>query len=1279
MLYLNSHVVKLFLLACVVGLIPTTAVAQRVRAETELLREQEVREEIGLEGEKAEQMEELLKNTRPGKEFFEPFLKRIGETKDRDEQSKIRQEMTTAIEQKSQEMKEAALEILTDLQKRKLRSIYLRSAGINAFSDARIAKQYDVSEDQLKALADVASAQRDARRSLSAEATDEDRDRQQQEFQQKFLNVLSAEQKQRYLTESAFGSDTAVAENADGATGIGSAAETPGAMSGPPEGEQAVGSFGGGEPGENKRVDEFRFNFRYETWERVLQMFADGAGLTLDLNQLPPGTFSHYDDKAYTARQTLDILNSYLQRKGYAMIENNGFLIVMNTDNGIPPYLIRNVTEEELLKIGKELEVGDHELATFRISLEGMDTAKVAQEVEALLGPLGSLVALTDSQLLIITDVGASLRRIHALLTAAMSRSKPDALMFKAYHLTNMDAEEAELAVMTQFGMRQNVANVSVASEAANRSRSRSRSSTPTPTPPPAAAKTESTVQIASDLRLNSLLVTGTARQHELVETIITALDVSETPNGNPLTRGRKGTYLEVYQVKSADAGEVTKTLAAMNIPGVQVVNEDRRTGRVHIMATERQHEEVAALIRQLDGGGTSGSVDVIALAQMDPLSAAATLRSLFYADGEDAPTIEADLYGRRLIVRGSVEQITQIRQVLADLGEDGTGVRERGEGGLVRRFSLQGRSPEQFLNVLQQQWDSQQETKINIVVPRELNPIRSLRTPEEEISQPSELPPLIDPGTPSSNESGAGGTDAQASEKAQPTSPADNPATSGPLSSRLKSVTPGRWNAWRKPEQFAADRARRADAAAQPLNENVASIRLETAAVAAAREQAAAQSSDQTAVVANQYSSAARQTLAKAPVQPPSDEQQSDSEPSAASDQKQPSGQKPPWDPSNRSSGSQNENGGQPVTDDVYVQLIGDELILSSQDQAKLDELEELLEMLHQTLPMKPEYTVVYLEAADALEAADMLSQFFPSSSVASVSATSSGSMFGSLGSSFGSMGSSLMDATGLSGLGSSTGLKIIPDVRTNSLFLTGPQSMIRDALAFLRVLDSNDVPESLKDMQPRQILVQYADVNAVASLVRDVFKPYMEAAGGGRQQQQNPLAAMFGGGGGSSGRGKNDDSKVRMTIGVDEQTSTLTINSNQEIFDAVEKVVTQSDEAARSANPTVRSIQLKNADAVVIQQMLGSLVPRVSVSSSKTASAKPAASETSGSGGGNSSGGRDRDQGQEALSREIQNRIRERMQQQQSSGGQSGRGGFNPFGGGSTRGRGNSGRGGR
>lgn len=162
----------------------------------------------------------------------------------------------------------------------------------------------------------------------------------------------------------------------------------------------------------------------------------------------------------------------------------------------------------------------------------------------------------------------------------------------------------------------------------------------------------------------------------------------------------------------------------------------------------------------------------------------------------------------------------------------------------------------------------------------------------------------------------------------------------------------------------------------------------------------------------------------------------------------------------------------------------------------------------------------------------------------------------------------------------------------------VTGPQASVDEAEKLLEVLDSNSIPESLRDMQPRQITVEHADIDAVATMVKEVFKPYIEPAGG-QQQQNNPFAALMGGGGAS---GKKEANGVQMTVGVDRSTSTLFVSSSEALFQKVEALVKDQDTAAKSAKPTVRYVQLVNADATMVQNSLSALFPRVTSSAVKT-----------------------------------------------------------------------------
>ena len=122
---------------------------------------------------------------------------------------------------------------------------------------------------------------------------------------------------------------------------------------------------------------------------------------------------------------------------------------------------------------------------------------------------------------------------------------------------------------------------------------------------------------------------------------------------------GENEPVLKVYKVQNSDAREVAKSLNAM-MEGV-VINEDGRNGYLHIKATPRQHREVESWIRLMDGGGLK-TVSVIPLGQLDTQYAIDLIDNLFLSDGNKAPSVQPDFTGSNLVVRGTTDQITQIK-----------------------------------------------------------------------------------------------------------------------------------------------------------------------------------------------------------------------------------------------------------------------------------------------------------------------------------------------------------------------------------------------------------------------------------------------------------------------------------------------------------------------------------------------------------------------------------------------------------------------------------------
>jgi type II secretory pathway component GspD/PulD (secretin) len=172
--------------------------------------------------------------------------------------------------------------------------------------------------------------------------------------------------------------------------------------------------------------------------------------------------------------------------------------------------------------------------------------------------------------------------------------------------------------------------------------------------------------------------------------------------------------------------------------------------------------------------------------------------------------------------------------------------------------------------------------------------------------------------------------------------------------------------------------------------------------------------------------------------------------------------------------------------------------------------------------VPAQNRWTVFYLQAADCSDAAMMLEQLFPSSSVSTATTANSGSMFGGITGGVTQFANTLGNMSGLNqlGVGGDT-LKIIPEPRSNALFVSGPSSKVRDVEMMLKVLDETELPGTVRDRVPRMIPVRYADVNEVANNIRQLYGDLMQQSG--NRNQINPLALLMNAnqGGRSNGRG--------------------------------------------------------------------------------------------------------------------------------------------------------------
>lgn len=300
----------------------------------------------------------------------------------------------------------------------------------------------------------------------------------------------------------------------------------------------------------------------------------------------------------------------------------------------------------------------------------------------------------------------------------------------------------------------------------------------------------------------------------------------------------------------------------------------------------------------------------------------------------------------------------------------------------------------------------------------------------------------------------------------------------------------------------------------------------------------------------------------------------------------------------------------GDPNKPELMVTVQGDTLIVTSADDDALTRAEEMIEMLNQTMPVRNTWTVFYLTSADCTEAAAMLEQLFPTSSVASAATDSGTGLMGGLTSGLTSFGSSLMDMTGLNTIGSGPQtLRIIPETRSNALFVAGPEYLVSEVEDMLQVLDMSELPQSGRDLVPREAIhLLHADANTVGDKIKELFKTYTEAqrAPG---QANNPLAMMMGGGGGG---GKAQPTPVRLAVTVDEATNRIYCACSEQLYRQIREVAEQMDQDMRAANPGIKVYTLRNANAQAAVQTIQNMLPRVRVNTAGS-NGRPGSSSSS------------------------------------------------------------------
>jgi|GEM_PF-6411033 len=679
-----------------------------------ILRDEKLQKDLQISEDQKTKLQELSKkSTLP----FDDYFKKLSTAKNEEEKSKIRAERKVQSAALKKQKEAEAFAVLTQSQRDELDKAFVEKGGLGALQAVSIQKKLKLSQEQLKSLGELAKKRGEARRKLGYRSTPEKRAEFEKDWNAKTYQVFTSDQKITWVSlggkledtsknitvaetkseEKKSGETNSEEEKAEDETVDKSSEKRTVRVSDKIVGDgTVVASFAPsnkkmkdttfGKPStihENSKQSKRRnrdsfnsfnaakisFNFANAPWETVLNYFADKTDLTLVTENVPKENFNYRDSHQYTPTEALDILNGYLDTKGFVLLRKHRFLYLHDLEEPIPPNMIPDVTPEGLYFRGKH----EYVRVTFRLR-EGVDVTKMAQQIEDMQGEHGSAVPMTAANALIVVDTAQNLIRIKDLIP--IDEPGPNELVFKYYKLRYILAYDAEELVSDQLGLTNGARSVS--------------------------ASTASSGQQSSDDRRKRFREFF-SRMRE--------------------SRGRRGGDSNATKKKVAK----TNSTSQKTNSGKEKVSADYRSNGLLVTCTSATMKRVDQIIEEIDKPNSEDELGdlrdkngkqiyLIPVGRRDPVPLATTLESLFESEAVDArPSIKADAAGRKLIVRSTEAQYRQIEKMI-------TGMEERSGlngTGMTRFFDLTNRNSGEYLQLLRSFWNRQnpnQPLNFNVV-----------------------------------------------------------------------------------------------------------------------------------------------------------------------------------------------------------------------------------------------------------------------------------------------------------------------------------------------------------------------------------------------------------------------------------------------------------------------------------------------------------------------------------------------------------------------------------
>jgi type II secretory pathway component GspD/PulD (secretin) len=459
-----------------------------------------------------------------------------------------------------------------------------------------------------------------------------------------------------------------------------------------------------------------QFEFAKQPWDTLLETLAEVAGLSLQMEFKPDGTFSYINDpNKYTIGEAIDVINMQLFTKGYTLIHKGNYLKLWPLSQPIEPAWIPRVKPEELD------DRGDSEFVSVIFPIESMSAAAAVKEIEGFKGEHGKVTALESANRVMVTDIVANIRLMRDMLNDIQSSGSSLKAKSRTFQLKFVAATKVEATLRDLFGLQPRSALNQPSGRTSGSDRDRGggdpreifrRMMEGGGGQPPWMAfgpgggqpggdqrggegrdsrggdrgsdprfgqQTQPTITLAVDETHNQLFVMAPLEKLAIAEEVIKVMDVPREGTDPYKPRVLQTPVITPYRLSDGDAQSLATALNTIyqTTPGVRI-SADTGNNMVIVTATPDDQEHIKKLVEQFEYDERNSVV--LSLSTLDAGSVE-TLLTAVYASGQrdwrgntvprpGQPKVVADRTRNQLMIRGSKKQIDDIRGMLAALGE---------------------------------------------------------------------------------------------------------------------------------------------------------------------------------------------------------------------------------------------------------------------------------------------------------------------------------------------------------------------------------------------------------------------------------------------------------------------------------------------------------------------------------------------------------------------------------------------------------------------------------